>query len=164
MFQFKRFVDYNRRIYRKIKPLLFYMKRCYASAIVLSGIVMLVVDYVYLTTLASKLFGKQVKDIQGSPLKVNMLGAGITYLIMLISIMTLSVPNVRKEKLMQDSLYYGGLLGLAMYGVFDFTNLAIFKDYKMSNAIIDTLWGIVLITLVTYVGSYASYNMKWFTR
>lgn len=140
------------------------MKRCYASATILSGIVMLGVDYVYLTTLAAKLFGKQVKDIQGSSLKVNMLGACITYLIMLISVMTLAVPHVRKEKLIQDSLYYGGLLGLAMYGVFDFTNLAIFKDYKMSNAIVDTLWGMVLITIVTYVGSYTSYNVKWFIK
>jgi uncharacterized membrane protein len=138
------------------------MVRSYASSAVLSAIVMLVFDYLYLTNVAGPIFTKQVLDIQKSPMKINMKAAGFTYLIMLIGVLTLSIPRVREDSVLKDSLIYGALLGLVMYGVFDFTNMAIFKDYKLDVAIKDTLWGVFLISVVTYVGSWASYNMKWF--
>ena len=136
--------------------------RCYASATVFSGVSMLFIDYVYLTLVATKPFGDMVKIIQGSNMKVNTKYAGITYVIMLIGIVFLSIPRVSKNDMIRDSFVYGGLLGMVMYGVFDFTNLAIFSKYTLNNAILDTTWGIILTSIVTYIGSYASYNIKWF--
>ena len=45
------------------------------------------------------------------------------------------------------------ILGICIYGIFDFTNMAIFKKYEIIPSIIDTLWGgclFYMVTLITY--------------
>ena len=46
--------------------------------------------------------------------------------------------------LQQTSVLGAALSGSAIYAVYDFTNLAVFKNYTVSFAIQDTLWGGVL--------------------
>lgn len=46
--------------------------------------------------------------------------------------------------LQQTSMKGAFLSGLAVYAVYDFTTLALFKDYPLSFALMDTLWGGVL--------------------
>ena len=50
-----------------------------------------------------------------------------------------------------SSLIYGGLYGLTVYGVFDFTNMAIFDNYELPVAVLDTVWGGFICALVTYL-------------
>ena len=42
-------------------------------------------------------------------------------------------------------------LGIVIYGVFEMTNLALFKKYKWQIAVMDTLWGGVLFGLTTWI-------------
>lgn len=46
---------------------------------------------------------------------------------------------------------YGGAVGFSIYGIYNFTSLAIYKDFDSSIGIIDTLWGTTLYTLTTFV-------------
>jgi uncharacterized membrane protein len=46
--------------------------------------------------------------------------------------------------LQQTSMKGAFLSGLAVYAVYDFTTLALFKDYPLSFALMDTVWGGVL--------------------
>jgi uncharacterized membrane protein len=46
---------------------------------------------------------------------------------------------------------YGGAVGFSIYGIYNFTSLAIYKDMDSSIGIIDTLWGTTLYTLTTFV-------------
>ena len=48
-------------------------------------------------------------------------------------------------------IFQSALLGICMYGVFDFTNYAILKDYPAPMLYIDVLWGGVLFSIVAYV-------------
>jgi uncharacterized membrane protein len=41
-------------------------------------------------------------------------------------------------------------MGIATYAVYDFTNMALFKDYPLSFALMDTLWGGILLAAVRY--------------
>lgn len=45
------------------------------------------------------------------------------------------------------SLKQAAASGMAVYAVYDFTNLLTFKDYTLSFAIQDTLWGGVLFSI-----------------
>jgi len=45
------------------------------------------------------------------------------------------------------SLKEAAASGVAVYAVYDFTNLLTFKDYNLSFAIQDTLWGGVLFSI-----------------
>jgi uncharacterized membrane protein len=46
------------------------------------------------------------------------------------------------------SIQYGGLLGLLTYGIYNFTNLAILKNYSIPVTIFDTLWGGILFSII----------------
>ena len=49
--------------------------------------------------------------------------------------------------LLQTSAKGAFLSGAAVYAVYEFTNMAVFKDYALSFAIADTLWGGVLFSI-----------------
>jgi len=46
--------------------------------------------------------------------------------------------------LKQRSVLEAGLSGAAVYAVYDFTNLTLFKDYTLQFAVMDTAWGGIL--------------------
>jgi uncharacterized membrane protein len=92
------------------------------------------------------LFEKTVAAIQGSKLVVNMPPAIFTYILMAI-ILNYFIISANKPA------FDAFILGFCAYGIFDFTNLAIFKNYTLKTAIMDTLWGAILFyvtTLITY--------------
>jgi uncharacterized membrane protein len=43
------------------------------------------------------------------------------------------------------------LLGIIIYGVYETTNLALFKNWSILTVIIDTLWGGILFATTTYI-------------
>lgn len=52
-----------------------------------------------------------------------------------------SALAVQLPKSYKEALVYSLLVGLVIYGVFNLTNFAIFKEWKFSIVIMDTLWG-----------------------
>jgi uncharacterized membrane protein len=57
-------------------------------------------------------------------------------------------------------LLWGALLGLIIYGIFNFTNLAIFTNYNWTSALIDTSWGILLFGITGALATLASIQWK----
>ena len=107
---------------------------------------MLGLDSIYLSTVGKLIYSRVVKNIQGEELKVNMYGAIITYVLLLFVLYKFIISK-------RESLQNAFILGVCIYGVFDFTNYAIFEKYSLTAALVDTLWGGVLFyltTLVTY--------------
>ena len=73
-----------------------------------------------------------ITKIQGSPLRFSLWPAVIVY-IALAFLMT-------KMKSAKEAFCFG----VATYAVYDFTTLALFKDYDPIFAVADSLWGGVL--------------------
>ena len=104
---------------------------------------MLVLDYIYLN-LFSNHFNKQVKDIQGKDIKLDMKAAIICYGLLLVGIQYF-ILNERKTP--KEAF----LLGFVIYGVFEMTNKAIFNKWNYKSVAIDTIWGGTLFYLTTYL-------------
>lgn len=119
--------------------------------------VFLIVDSAWLKMVASKQFGKLVFDVQGSEMKINMLGAIVSYILLALGTYHFGFKRLDKNNILGSLLSSATLFGLITYGVFDFTNLAIFKEYDIKTGIIDTLWGGAVTTIVTFV-SYIMIN------
>ena len=51
----------------------------------------------------------------------------------------------------QTSVLGAGLHGAAVYAVYDFTNLAVLRNYELSFAIQDTIWGGVLFASAYWI-------------
>jgi uncharacterized membrane protein len=111
--------------------------------LLISAIVFVVLDYFYLN-LAKNYFENQVKLVQGSPLKLNYLGAILCYIFLIFGI---NYFIIKPKRSIQDAF----LLGLVIYAVFETTNLALFSNWSWFTVLIDSLWGGTLFALTTYI-------------
>ena len=118
----------------------------------ISGVIMLLLDMVYLSSLGKTFFSPLVKSVQGSDLKVNIYYALACYLIMIFG---LNYFIISKNKDIIDAF----ILGILVYGVFDTTSGAIFKNWSLKAALIDTIWGGLLFAFVTYLTKKISKKM-----
>ena len=111
--------------------------------VIVSGIIMLLLDFVYLTTF-SNFYNNLIKNIQGEKIKFNMVGALFAYLFLIYGI-NYFILNQPKTTL-TDAF----ILGVIIYGVYETTNYAIIKKWSPYAIVLDTVWGGILYTLVTY--------------
>jgi uncharacterized membrane protein len=117
------------------------------NSFIVSSIIMILIDIVYLSFIGKPIFDRTVSAIQNSSLVVNIPPAIFTYILMAVA---LNYFIISANKPPFDAF----ILGFCMYGVFDFTNMAIFKKYNLKTAIGDTLWGAILfftVTKITYL-------------
>jgi len=109
----------------------------------LSAIVMISLDFVYLSVMKGY-FMNQVKNVQGSALKINYFGAAICYIFLVVG---LNYFIIKPRKSVSDAF----LLGLVIYGVYETTNYALFSNWSIVSVIIDTLWGGLLFASTAYI-------------
>jgi len=112
-------------------------------SLLISAIVFITLDSFYLNYMKGY-FEKQIQDVQGSALKINYMGAALCYLFLIIGI---NYFIIKPKKSVQDAF----LLGFIIYGVYETTNYATFKNWSLLTIFIDTLWGASLFALTTYI-------------
>ena len=117
------------------------------------AVIMLILDGLWLKFFMAKPFISMIKNITGKNININIPAIIATYICMLLGIRYLGIPNIRKTHILSDSIFYGSILGLFSFGVFDFTNKAIIPGYSWHIAIIDILWGCTLNILTLYLSS-----------
>ena len=111
--------------------------------LLVSAIVFVTLDYFYLNLMRGY-FENQVQIVQGSPLKMNFLGAIICYIFLIFGI---NYFIIKPNRSIQDAF----LLGLVIYAVFETTNITLFSKWSWITAIIDSLWGGILFALTSYI-------------
>jgi uncharacterized membrane protein len=89
-------------------------------------------------------FINQIVRVQGSQPKINYLGAALCYIFLIVGI---NYFIIKPKKSVNDAF----LLGIVIYGVYETTNYALFKEWSMLTVIIDTLWGGLLFASTTYI-------------
>ena len=109
----------------------------------LSAIIFISLDFIYLQSIKNY-FQKQVQSVQGSAMQVNYLGAALCYVFLIVGI---NYFIIKPNRSVTDAF----LLGLVIYGVYETTNYALFKNWSIITVIIDTLWGGILFALTTYI-------------
>jgi uncharacterized membrane protein len=104
-------------------------------------VIFILIDLIWIKIVAKPKYSKMILNIQGEPMKVKMVPAFLVYVFMTVLLMLFgSQSNTRNF-----------LLGSLTYGVYDFTNLAIFNKFDKVFALFDALWGGVLFTLVNKI-------------
>ena len=118
----------------KIKPIQF----------ILTAVVLLAIDAIYLKFIGGPFYSLAVKKIQGSEIKFRMYSAFIVYIILITGLYYFVIgPNKTYKE--------GAFFGLAVYCVFDFTNHAILDNYSLPLAMMDTIWGMILCGTTTFI-------------
>ena len=106
-------------------------------------VTLLVVDSVYLWS-TGNLFGAMVKNIQNESMSIRYGSALIVYVLLSYGLVHFIIKPGR-------SILDAAILGAVVYGVFDFTNYALFRNYGLPVAIMDTVWGSVLMASTAFI-------------
>ena len=123
---------------------------------IISIVIVLVLDSIWFTFKFS-LYNSIIKSIQSDNLKIKIYSAAVAYLLMFLSFYLIIYPNIQNDKNTNNliiALKHGAIFGFILYGIYNFTNYAIFKNYSLKLTITDTLWGTfvyfiaVLITII----------------
>ena len=115
----------------------------FAKSLIISAILVVLIDYVYLN-MVTDFFGKQIRDVQGSPMKVDLLGAALCYVFIIFGLNYFIISR-------RASVLDAFLLGLVIYGIYELTNKAILNNWRYSTVVVDTLWGATLFASVTFL-------------
>ena len=113
------------------------------------AIALLVIDIIFIRLFLGNIFLNMLEKIQGKPVVLNIVYAAVTYFLILLG-NHLFITPLKKIYSTRKYYTYAFLFGIVTYGIYDFTNLALLSDYKLSAAIIDTLWGGTLNALLAY--------------
>jgi len=109
----------------------------------ISSASLLALDSAYIS-LTRPYFSGLVKNIQKQSMSIRMFAVIAVYVLLTFGLYVLIISKRRSP---QEAFY----LGLVIYGVFEFTNYALFKDWSVLPVMFDTLWGGVLLYLATRI-------------
>ena len=117
----------------KIKPIRF----------ILTAIILVAIEAVYLRIMLPY-FDSQVIKIQGKEITPRPYSVVIVYIIIITGLYYFIIgPN--------KSYKDGAFFGLVIYGIFNFTNHALFDNYSLSLVIIDLIWGMTICGTTTFL-------------
>jgi|TARA_B110000908_G_C9943711_1_gene309382 uncharacterized membrane protein len=109
----------------------------------LTSLILLGLDFIYLS-LTKKYFNDQVKLVQGTPIKLNIIATIACYSLLSMGIFYFIITK-------NFSYFESFYLGIFVYGVYDLTTMAILKNWKWNTVVMDTLWGGTLFVLVKFL-------------
>lgn len=111
---------------------------------------LLLLDGLWITCMFDR-YSATYQAINGKKLKVNIVGAVLAYGIIAIAIFFVLYPMIVQKTKTVHALLNGALLGFCMYGMYNATNYALIQNYDSVTAIIDTIWGTLLFTVLSWV-------------
>ena len=114
---------------------------------------MLIIDGIWLGLISKGFYAKQLDLLSRDSYIVW--SALMAWIIIVLGVIILVLPQVSKVK---HAVKYGALYGFVLYGLYDFTNYAILKNWSLTMTLVDVLWGMTLCTILNVILFYAR---KW---
>jgi uncharacterized membrane protein len=115
-------------------------------------ILLMLVDFTWLAVIANKIYfteiGSLLRQTDGS-LQPNVLSAVMVYVLLALGVIVFALPKAGNSPWM--AMFWGAVLGLIVYGVYDYTNMATLENWTWKLTFIDIAWGTYLCGLVTWL-------------
>ncbi len=114
----------------------------------------IVLDLLWVGFLANSFYKNEVRPIlklDGESISPRWYAVVPVYMLLALGFALFVVPHASSTV---QAAGLGALLGLVIYGVYDFTNLALLASWTLRITLVDVAWGAVLGALVS-AGTYA---------
>ena len=122
----------------------------YIAAYLSAGVAMAVIDAVWLTTMADRLYRPVIGSIMAA--KPDMTAAVAFYLIYLAGVVFFAISPALKEASVMRALINGAALGFVAYATYDLTNQATLSVWSTRLTLIDLAWGTALTASISVIG------------
>jgi len=119
--------------------------------ILLLSILLPLIDSLYLYNVGKPVFGKAIRNIQGTDMTINYTGVIGSYFFLILGLYFFIFRTLDSKKSWKSQIFKAFILGIVIYGVYEFTNMAIIEKWTMNLVIIDTIWGGLLFSIITYI-------------
>lgn len=123
----------------------------YLLAYLGSGLVMAVLDAIWLTTVGPRLYRPAIGELLAP--EPNLRVAVVFYLIYVAGIVFLAVAPALREPSAVKAVTTGAVLGLIAYATYDLTNQATLRVWPVHVTLIDMAWG-AFLTAAASLGGY----------
>ena len=123
--------------------------------IVISAVVFLLMDALWLGVVAKGFYMKHMGSflaVKDGGFEVNILAAVIVYIALIGGLVIFVQPLAGHN--VWAALGYGMLFGFVTYGTYDFTNMAVLKDWSWYVSIVDVIWGMVICGVTSMVACF----------
>lgn len=131
----------------------------------LAGLIsFMIMDYVWLAHIAKDTYLKSLGAhiaTKNDSLVVNMTAVPFVYLVAILAISVFALP---KATTLLGAFVFGVLLGFVMYTFYNLTNVATFKEYPWSIALVDIIWGAFITGTVTAIMFFAQSKYEMWTK
>jgi uncharacterized membrane protein len=126
----------------------------YLAAFGAAALVFLVLDALWLGIIAKNFYFTRLNGLLRD--KPDLGVAAIFYAGYLAGVVYFAVAPALQDGGLVRAVIAGALLGLFAYGTYDLTNLATLKNYPVSVAIVDMIWGMLLTAATAGAGYWAA--------
>jgi len=120
--------------------------------IITATLTFIFLDAIWLGIIAKKMyidaFGHLMRISKGT-IQPHWPAAMIVYIALIGGILIFVIPRAHGN--MTHALFWGALFGFITYATYDFTNLAVLAQWSLKISIIDTLWGMLLCGLTSFM-------------
>lgn len=124
--------------------------KAYISAYFFTLIAFLVIDFIWLSTMASRLYRPAIGDLLAENFRLA--PAIIFYLIYAAGLTFLAVRPALISGQWTTALVYGAAVGFMAYATYDLTNQATLKSWSTTLTIADLLWGTFVSAAAAIIG------------
>ena len=117
------------------------------------SLVFLTLDGVWIGLIMRNHYNQVIKDIQGEEPDFKVIPAILCYIVLiggLYYFVSQKIKNFDLVRILSLSVPFA----LCVFGTFDFTTATILKNWDMTTAISDVLWGVTVCTISVMVAAY----------
>lgn len=121
-----------------------------------------VLDFLWMGFVMQKFYVAELAPIgriEGGRFDVVYWAAGVVYVLLAIGVGFFVLPKLTVADSLITAFFYGGMFGLVVYGVYDFTNVAILKDWGLLVTAADVAWGGFSVGASTAIGHWIQSNI-----
>ena len=128
---------------------------------VIAFFIFIVTDIFWLGLIAKNMYFEQYRAwlrVSEGQLQPIWWASVMVYLLFALSVVVFVLPLAKGSLLTAG--FYGAFLGAVIYGVYDFTCVAIFQNWPVGMAFIDWAWGIFLCSWVSTLTAWIQGCLK----
>lgn len=111
------------------------------ARLVIAVALVLVSDVIWLGHIAKTMATEVIQKVQGAPLRLNLKAALAASLLVGTGLVVLCM---KEEDWNMQTQLLAAFYGIAVFGVFEASNLACFENWSLKFALVDVLYGVVL--------------------
>ena len=124
--------------------------KTYFAAYLVTLVAFLVIDFIWLSTMASRLYRPAIGDLLADNFRLA--PAVIFYLIYAAGLTFLAVRPAFQTGEWTTALLYGAVVGFMAYATYDLTNQATLKSWSTTLTVADLLWGTFVSAAAATIG------------